>query len=117
MGGQFSMARDNPTCWTFVGDGQGIGTYFPKRMEDFTMCCYGRPRARRDDEPEVYLPPTAEVVVPGTWARTWRSWLFLVGGPPLATLKYIIGLEDEMAWSRLASEIDGEPRASRRHGI
>jgi uncharacterized membrane protein len=23
-------------------------------MEDFTMCCYSRRRARRDEEPEVY---------------------------------------------------------------
>jgi hypothetical protein len=36
------------------GDRQGRGPYFPKRMEDFTMCCYGRRRSRRDEEPEVY---------------------------------------------------------------
>jgi Short C-terminal domain len=27
---------------------------FPCGMEDLTMCCYGRRRARRDEEPEVY---------------------------------------------------------------
>jgi uncharacterized membrane protein len=30
------------------------GPYPPKRMEDFTMCCCGRRRARRDEEPEVH---------------------------------------------------------------
>jgi Short C-terminal domain len=35
-------------------DRQGGGPYFPKRMEDFTMCCCGRRRSRRDEEPEVY---------------------------------------------------------------
>ena len=44
----------DPTYRTFVGDRQGRSPYFPKRMEDFTMCCYGRRRSRRDEEPEVY---------------------------------------------------------------
>jgi hypothetical protein len=44
----------DPKYRTFVGDRQGRGPYFPKRMEDFTMCCYGRRRSRRDEEPEVY---------------------------------------------------------------
>jgi Short C-terminal domain len=35
-------------------DRQGGGPYFPKRMEDFTMCWCGRRRSRRDEEPEVY---------------------------------------------------------------
>jgi hypothetical protein len=36
------------------GNRQGRGYHFPERMEDFTMCCCGRRRARRDEEPEVY---------------------------------------------------------------
>jgi Short C-terminal domain len=46
--------RMDPTYRTFVGDRQGRALYFPKRMENFTMCCYGRRRSRRDEEPEVY---------------------------------------------------------------
>ena len=33
---------------------ESAGDHFPERMEDFTMCCCGRRRARRDEEPEVY---------------------------------------------------------------
>jgi hypothetical protein len=44
------------TLWNY---GRRAGAWpdaldFPKRMEDLTMCCYGRRRARRDAEPEVY---------------------------------------------------------------
>jgi hypothetical protein len=39
-----------------VGMGKKGGNHFRERMEDFTMlmCCYGRRRARRDEEPEEY---------------------------------------------------------------
>jgi uncharacterized membrane protein len=36
------------------GGWTGNRPLFPKRMEDFTMCCYGRRRSRRDEEPQVY---------------------------------------------------------------
>ena len=32
----------------------GKRSVFPWRMEDFTMCCCGSRRARRDEEPEVH---------------------------------------------------------------
>jgi uncharacterized membrane protein len=39
-----------------VGMGKKGGNHFRERMEDVTMlmCCYGRRRARRDEEPEEY---------------------------------------------------------------
>ena len=37
-----------------VGDRQGRGLIPLSEMEDFTMCCCGRRRARRDEEPEVH---------------------------------------------------------------
>jgi Short C-terminal domain len=36
------------------GESTEKSPYFLNRMEDFTMCCCGFRRARRDEEPEVY---------------------------------------------------------------
>ena len=32
----------------------GKRSVFPWRMEDFTMCCFGSWRARRDEEPQAH---------------------------------------------------------------
>ena len=37
-----------------IGNSTEKSSYFPNRMEDFSMCCCGFRRARRDEEPEVY---------------------------------------------------------------
>jgi Short C-terminal domain len=42
--------RPDGPQWRIDGD----SPYFLNRMEDFTMCCCGFRRARRDEEPEVY---------------------------------------------------------------
>jgi Short C-terminal domain len=55
VGGIGGEIGNGAALWT-ASDGRAHGPmhWTSERMEDFTMCCYGRRRARRDEEPEVY---------------------------------------------------------------